>query len=85
VVSIPSLETFAGAAVEERERILPEALPRLFVEAGTGLSFGPWMRPGDAFHGIRRFGASAPGAEVAARLGLNARDVAMRAKSLLSG
>jgi transketolase len=82
VVSLPCLETFAGAAGEERERILPAALPRLFVEAGTGLSFAPWMRSGDAFHGIRRFGASAPGAEVASQLGLVAADLVLLAKRL---
>jgi transketolase len=80
VVSMPCLETFAGVAGEERERILPAAVPRLFVEAGTGLSFAPWMRPGDAFHGIRRFGASAPGAEVASKLGLAIPDLVLQAK-----
>ncbi|MGQ0723106.1 MAG: transketolase [Candidatus Eiseniibacteriota bacterium] len=82
VVSLPCLETFAGAADGERERILPAAVPRLFVEAGTGLSFAPWMRPGDAFHGIRRFGASAPGSEVAAQLGLTVVDLLLLAKRL---
>jgi transketolase len=83
VVSIPCLETWAEASGEERERILPAGIPRLFVEAGTGLSWGPWMRTGDAFHGIHRFGASAPGAEVARRLGLSPDAVAGAARRLL--
>ena len=83
VVSIPCLETWAEASGEERGRLLPAGIPRLFVEAGTGLSWSPWMRPGDGFCGIRRFGASAPGGEVARRLGLSPEDVAGRAHRLL--
>ena len=63
--------------------MLPAGIPRLFVEAGTGLSWGPWMQGTDAFHGIRRFGASAPGAEVARRLGMNPDEVAGAARRLL--
>jgi len=83
VVSVPCLETFADAAGSERDALLPPELPRLFVEAGTGFTWNRWMRSGDGFHGLHRFGASAPGAEVAAHLGLAPEAVAARARALL--
>jgi transketolase len=83
VVSVPCLEMLAAADPADMDRLLPPGLPRLVVEAGTGLSWGAWLRPGDAFHGLHRFGASAPGAEVAARLGLDPEVVAQLACSLI--
>jgi len=84
VVSIPCLEEFARASAAERERLLPKGIPRLFVEAGPGHTWGTWMDAGDAFHGIARFGASAPGGEVARRLGLDPDTVARKARALLA-
>ncbi|MDP6803105.1 MAG: transketolase, partial [Gemmatimonadota bacterium] len=69
VVSVPCLETFAAAPATDRAAILPERLPRVVVEAGTGATWQAWVRPQDAYLGIGRFGASAPGAKVAALLG----------------
>lgn len=83
VVSVPCLEEFALQPAEARDRLLPPGVPRLFVEAGTGATWGEWMQTGDAFHGIRRFGASAPGAEVARHLGLSADAVVERVRGLL--
>jgi transketolase len=83
VVSVPCLETFAEAEPADREALLPPGVPRLFVEAGPGATWGEWMAPGDAFHGLRRFGASAPGAEVAERLGLSVEEVCRKARALL--
>lgn len=84
VVSIPCLEELAGMSAAARERLLPSGVPRLFVEAGPGFTWGRWMKDGDAFHGIARFGASAPGAEVARELGLDPDVVAAKARSLLA-
>jgi transketolase len=83
VVSIPCLEEFAAAPAADRARILPGGIPRLFVEAGPGLSYANLKTDRDAFHGIARFGASAPGAEVARQLGLEPKAVAERARVLL--
>ncbi len=83
VVSVPCLEEFAEAPAADRDRLLPPGVPRLFVEAGTGATWGEWQGTGDRFHGIRRFGASAPGAEVAARLGLTPEAVAESARAVL--
>jgi transketolase len=41
------------------------------------------MRPGDAFHGVTRFGASAPGKDVARHLGMTTDEVARLARALL--
>jgi transketolase len=82
VVSIPCLEAFAEAPASERAELFPREVPRLFVEAGTGFSWGPWTREGDGFHGIHRFGASAPGQEVARELGLSVEAVCRRARAL---
>jgi len=83
VVSVPCLEELALASADSVERLLPETLPRLFLEAGTGWTWGEWMRKGDGFHGIRRFGASAPGSEVAKRLGMDPDGVARHARAVL--
>jgi len=84
VVSIPCLETFADADSGERDRLLPPGVPRLFVEAGPGATWMRFLAAGDAFHGLHRFGASAPGAEVAEKLGLDPDVVARKAKALLA-
>ncbi len=82
VVSIPCQETFADASDKEREALLPPGVPRLFVEAGTGMTWRRWAGSGDDVYGITRFGASAPGKVVAEKLGLTAEAVARRARAL---
>ncbi len=84
VVSIPCHETFAEAAAAAREGLLPPAIPRLFVEAGTGFTWSRWMTDRDGFAGIRRFGASAPGKTVAEELGMNPAEIARRARELIA-
>ena len=56
--------------------MLPAGVPVLSVEAAT--TFG-WARYADDSIGIERFGASAPGAEVLDRLGINVEHVVGRA------
>ena len=80
VVSMPSWELFAAQDEQYRESVLPSALPSVSVEAGV--TFG-WERWVDRAVGIDRFGASAPGAEVLERLGINAGHVAEVAAGLL--
>lgn len=83
VVSIPCQETFAAISEQERAAILPTNVPRLFVEAGTGYTWRRWMTDRDDFAGLHRFGASAPGKVVAEKLGLNAPEIAKRARALV--
>jgi len=82
VVSMPSWDLFAAQPESYRDAVLPSGIPRLSVEAAA--TFG-WERYADASVGIDRFGASAPGAEVLDKLGINATHVVERARALLEG
>jgi transketolase len=83
VVSIPCLERFAGLDPAERDAVLHPAAPRLVVEAGVSLGMAPLLRPGDRFHGLERFGASAPWKRLAQHFGFTAEAVGARARELL--
>jgi transketolase len=79
VVSMPSWDRFAAQDAAYRDAVL-STLPRLSVEAGA--TFG-WERWADASVGIDRFGASAPGGQVLAELGINPDNVAAQARALI--
>jgi transketolase len=81
VVSMPSWELFAEQDEAYRDSVVPDALPRLAVEAAA--SFG-WDRYADETVGIDRFGASAPGEIVLENLGFTPDNVAARAKALVA-
>ncbi|QGG95319.1 transketolase [Actinomarinicola tropica] len=80
VVSMPSWDRFAAQDDGYRTSVLPPDVPTLSVEAGTTLG---WARWADDAVGIDDFGASAPGALVLERYGMNAENVADRARQLL--
>jgi transketolase len=72
VVNMASQERFAEQELEYQREVLG-AMPKIGVEAGRSLT---WARYGVvAAVGIDRFGASAPGKEVAKELGLTAEAV----------
>jgi len=79
VVSLPSWDRFEAQPIEFRDSVLPADVPVLSVEAGV--TFG-WARWADESVGIDRFGASAPGALVLDKLGINVADVVARATAL---
>ena len=81
VVSMPSVDLFAAQTVSYHDEVLPPSVPVVSVEAGV--TFG-WSRWADRPVGIDRFGASAPGDEVMARLGITPEAVAEAARDLLS-
>jgi transketolase len=83
VVSMPSWELFAEQSEEYRRRVLPPAVPRLAVEAGVTLGWRDIVGDTGAVIGIDGFGASAPGAEVAERLGLTVEAVVKKAVELV--
>jgi transketolase len=83
VVSMPSWELFAGQSDDYRRQVLPDSIPRLAVEAGVTLGWRDVVGDTGAVIGIDRYGASAPGAEVAQRLGLNVKDVVAKAVELV--
>jgi transketolase len=83
VVSMPSWELFAAQDQEYQDSVLPPTVPRLAVEAGITGFWREWVGDRGGVVGIDRFGASAPGAEVAERLGLNVEAVVAGALELL--
>jgi transketolase len=83
VVSVPCLERFTRLDARERDALLPPAVPRLVVEAGVSLGLAPLLRPGDRFHGIERFGASAPWKRLADHFGFTGEAVARLAREML--
>lgn len=83
VVSVLWRERFADRLRAGRFR-LPE-VPAVWVEAGVTTGWRALGTPSDAFIGIDRFGASGPGPEVAASLGLTAQRVAQTALDAVRG
>ena len=81
VVSMPCMEWFVAQSPSDQESILPSGVPTLSVEAGT--TFG-WGGLADRSLGIDRFGASAPGPEVFAYLGVTVEGVVTEARALLA-
>jgi transketolase len=83
VVSMPSWELFSGQPEEYRREVLPPSVPRLAVEAGVTLGWRDIVGDNGAVIGIDRFGASAPGAEVAERFGLTVEAVVEKTVELV--
>jgi transketolase len=83
VVSMPSWELFREQSADYRLSVLPEGTPRLAIEAGVTLGWGEIVGDDGVVIGIDRFGASAPGAEVAERLGLTVEVVVAKAVEIV--
>jgi transketolase len=81
VVSMPSFELFAAQGQAYRDSVLVPGVPSVSVEAGIAQGWERWV---DRSVSIERFGASAPGGEVLAKLGITADAVAGAVRSLLS-
>ena len=79
VVSMPSWDRFAAQPKTYQRSVLPTGVPVLSVEAGV--TFG-WERYATSSIGIDRFGASAPGALVLDKLGINLKNVVATATKL---
>ena len=69
VVSLPCWELFGAQDSDYRASVLPAGIPRVAVEAGATLGWERYVGDGPVV-GVDRFGASAPGDELARRLGL---------------
>jgi transketolase len=80
VVSLPSFELFDAQDQAYREEVLPPGVPTVSIEAGITRG---WERYADRSVGIDRFGASAPGAEVLEKLGINSDNLVRVARELL--
>jgi transketolase len=80
VVAMPSLELFAAQPPDYRDRVLPPGLPSVSIEAGIAQGWERWV---DRSVSIERFGASAPGPEMLARLGISPEAVTAAVGGLL--
>jgi transketolase len=84
VVSMPSWELFEQQPEAYRTGVLPPTVSaRVAVEAGRTLGWERYVGERGSVVGVDRFGASAPGPEVAARLGLTTETVERRARETL--
>ncbi len=81
VVSMPCWELFEAQDAAYQASVLPPGVPRLSVEAAATFGWARWV---DDSVGIDRFGASAPGDVALRELGINAANVAARARELLA-
>ena len=83
VVSMPSWDLFDAQPEPYRREVLPPGVPRLAVEAGRSIGWHAYVGDGGAVIGLDRFGASAPGAVVADKLGFTVDRVVEAARGLL--
>jgi len=80
---MPSTKIFDEQPENYRESILPDAAPKMAVEAGATLGWWKYVgRHGDVI-GLDRFGASAPGATALEKLGFGVDNVVARARALV--
>jgi len=84
VVNLPSWALFDAQDPAWKAEVLPAGVPRVSVEAGRTQGWEKYVGLEGAMVGLDRFGASAPGAEVAAHLGLTAERVVAAAKSVVA-
>jgi transketolase len=86
VVSIPSFELFEAQSKAYRDEVLPPTVrARLAVEAGAPLGWQRWVGLDGDVIGLKRFGASAPYADVFKHLNFTPEHVAERARAVLRG
>jgi transketolase len=84
VVSMPCVELFEAQTDAYRDEVLPTAVrARLAVEPGATISWWKWVGLDGDVLGLDRFGASAPGATVLAKLGFTPENILARASALL--
>jgi transketolase len=85
LVSMPCWELFDEQPAGYRDAVLPPAVTaRVAIETGTSLGWHRWVGPRGRIIALDHFGASAPGAEVATRLGFTADHVVASALEVLA-
>ncbi len=84
IVSMPSQELFERQDIAYRNEILPPALPKISLEAGTTFGWHRYVGTDGLTIGIDRFGASGPGDTVMAHFGFTPEAVADRIARHLS-
>ena len=81
VVSMPSTSVFDRQDVAWKRRVLPDAMPRIAVEAGV--TDGWWKYRCDAVVGVDRFGESAPAGALFKLFGITPENVAATVRAVL--
>jgi len=85
VVALPCWEIFAEQDRGYRDAVLPPGVTaRVAVEAAVSMGWERWVGTRGAVVGIDRFGASAPGPQALAELGVTAARVVEEAERLMS-
>jgi transketolase len=82
VVSMPSTGTFDRQDDAWRAAVLPEAVPKLAIEAGSTALWWKYVRGNGNVVGIDRFGESAPGGVVFDYFGFTPQKIAEAARAL---
>ncbi len=82
VVSMPSTGTFDRQDAAYRAEVLPDAVPKVAIEAGTTALWWKYVRGSGAVVGIDRFGESAPAGKLFEYFGFTPEKVAEAARRL---
>jgi transketolase len=83
VVSMPSFKIYDEQPDAYKATLLPEATPKIAIEAGATLGWYKYIGHNGAVIGLDRFGASAPGPIALDKLGINVANVVEHAKKLV--
>lgn len=86
VVSMPSWELFDKQSPTYRQKVLPEGVPAVAIEAGITLAWDRYLHGGagaGAAIGLNRFGASAPYKTLFEQFGFTADNVTKTVKKIL--
>ena len=83
VVSMPSSHIFDEQDAAYKAALLPEATPKIAIEAGATLGWYKYVGHNGVVIGIDRFGASAPGPIALEKLGISVSHVVEQAKKLV--
>jgi transketolase len=83
VVSMPSFKIYDEQPDAYKKELLPEATPKISLEAGATMGWWKYVGHNGAVIGIDRFGASAPGPIALEKLGISVAHVVEAAKGLV--
>ena len=83
VVSMPCVELYLEQDQGYQSEVLPPEIPRVSIEAGVTFGWREIVGGNGACVGIDRYGASAPGAVVADKLGMNVANVVATVKQVV--
>ena len=83
VVSLPCWNIFDTQPEDYKNKVLPEDIPMLAIEAGSPLGWRPYVGPHIDVIGVDQFGASAPGEIVYREYGFSVDNVRKHVMALL--